>query len=261
VRSTQGKLGFAPLSRPCCASTSVTGSSLKQRPAPSAVHLATSAPRPGLPPEHQQRRPSKARKPPGPPNTPRPLVAKHGKATQRAHAAKRGGTAKPAKMRLPKLAALPTPIPGRRTLGATPRASLRTRTASATAQVASPTPAAAQMSSAASGPAATPGEPPGEDDAPGIDAAGARAGGGHRQQAQTAAPQATEKRPPRPPASHRAEPAVTSPEKPPLTRAYTRAHEPARARRAPNSSTHQGRPPSTAAGLRIVRTLRSWEQA
>jgi hypothetical protein len=228
VRSIHSKQHSTPGSRRIYATRSPAHSSLKQRPASAAIQLATSAPRPSLPVEQQGRiAPRKAAKHPGLGAGPRPLVVKHGKSTQRLRVAKRGGSAKPAKVHLPKLAALPAPVPGRRTLASKSANRTRPRQVGALERTPAPQPTAPQTTASSGGPAATPGDAPGEDDAPGIDAAGGTAG----------------------------------PDKPSPTRARTPAHEGSCARGSHDIFENTGQPPREAARPIVARTLRTREQA
>ena len=222
IRSKQHRV---PCSRASYAPRSPARSSFKQRSAPSVIRLATSSPRPGLPAaQHGRSTSKKAGKIPTHGAGPRVFGVKHGKAARRAPMAKQGGSAKPAKVHLPKLAALPTPVPGRRTLPVNQAPAAPSRPTRMAVRAAAPKPAAPRAPATSSGPSAASGESPGEDDTPGIDAAGDTAGGGQLPKAQTVAPQAPDTTPQEAEAPRPARPAAHSPEH--LLSARTRVHVP-----------------------------------
>jgi len=152
------------------------GASSSKRLAGPAKPGAGLAPRPCRP--ERRKLPSRAA-------GPRDHHGKAGKIVHRVPAAKRGGSAKPAKVRLPKLAAVAVPAPRRSRSAA--------GSTSTTRRIASQASPQRTASAGAGGRPASKAQPSsGEDPAPGIDAAGGHAGGGQRAQAQAAAPQATD---------------------------------------------------------------------
>lgn len=200
----------------------VHGKHSMARPGQARVGLGISAPRPGVSPSpgaqvkgsrctKQRPQPSKptaqhrpqpklqsSKLPAGAPG--RPWASKVGKVVRSLDSGKRGGSAKPAKLALPKPSALPCPTPARQ---ARRSAATQQPTRVLTAQAA-PTPrtAATPASTAASG---------AEDDDPGLGAAGNPAGGDHPLLAQVAAPKATDIAPKHGEESLRAIPEVLSP--------------------------------------------------
>ena len=116
-----------------------------------------------------------------------PREAKPGKAAGVLGAAKQGGTAKPTKMALPKLSALPRGAPVRRRVDAPPARAARTVPLGAQPVAVGPTPAAAAGAAPIAAEAAS---SPGDDDPGPIPDAAGTAGGGRTSRAPTAAPQA-----------------------------------------------------------------------